>query len=93
MSYCLKTDICYRLHFRNLTLAKYKKVNEIYIRIMRIITKNMKGFPGKALVGAKKSDSLGIETPTMHAHKRKLRIVMMGLAKGGLTGAHIENLI
>ena len=29
----------------------------------------------------------------MHAHKRKLRIVMMGLAKGGLTGAHIENLI
>ena len=53
----------------------------------------MKGFPGKVLIGAKKHGGLGLETPMMHAQKRKLRIVMMGLAKGGLTGAHIENLI
>ena len=46
---------------------------------MRIITKNMKGFPGKALVGAKKSDSLGLENPTMHAHKRILRIADVSL--------------
>ncbi len=53
----------------------------------------MKGFPGKALTGGKKNGGLGLETPTMHAHKRKLRIVLMGLGKGRLTGAHIENLI
>ncbi len=93
MSYCLKSDICYRLQFGLWSLAKYKKVDEIYIRILRRITKNMKGFPGKTLTGGKKHGGLGLETPTMHAHKRKLRIVLMGLGKGGLTGAHIENLI
>ncbi len=82
MSYCLKSDICYRLQFGIWSLAKYKKVDEIYVRILRRITKNMKGFPGKALTGGKKQGGLGLETPTMHAHKRKLRIVLMGWTRG-----------
>jgi len=40
-----------------------------------------------------KEGGLNIETPMIHAHKRKLRIILRGLSKGGMTGIHIENLL
>ncbi len=45
------------------------------------------------LTGGKKYGGLGLETPTIQPHKRKLRIVLVGLAKGGLTAVHLENLL
>ncbi len=93
MNYCLKTNICYRLQFGIWDLKKCKKLDAIYLRIVRNITKNMKGYPALPIMSDKEYGGLGIETPTMRTHKRKIRIIMSGLGKGGMTGIHIENLL
>jgi hypothetical protein len=45
------------------------------------------------MMSGRSEGGLGIETPMMHAHKCKLRIVLKGLNKGGLTAVHLENLL
>ena len=76
-----------------LMAMKYKKLDEIYIRVLRKITKNMPGYPALPVMSGKRDGGLGIETPLMHAHKCKLRILMRGMSKGGLTSKHLENLL
>ena len=93
MNYCLRADICYRLQFANWSLEKYKKLDEIYIRTVRRITKNMTSYPALPIMIGKQDGGLGVETPMMHSHKCKLRILLRGLGKGGLTAAHLENLL
>ena len=74
-------------------MEKYKKLDEIYIRIVRRITKNMTNYPALPIMIGKQDGGLGVETPMMHSHKCKLRILLRGLRKGGLTAAHLENLL
>jgi hypothetical protein len=50
-----------------------KKLDEIYLRVIRRITKNMTSYPGLALMADLKEGGLGIETPMLHAHKCKLK--------------------
>jgi hypothetical protein len=83
MNYNLRSNICYRLQFATWSLDKYKKLDEIYIRVLRKITKNMPGYPALPMMSGKRDGGLGIETPLMHAHKCKLRILMRGIGKGG----------
>ncbi len=44
MDYCLKTNICYRLQFGIWDLKEYKKLDAIYMRIIRNI-KKYEGIP------------------------------------------------
>ena len=53
----------------------------------------MSGYPSLPMMSGHKDGGLNVETPMMHAHKRKLRIILKGLSKGGMTGVHIENLL
>ena len=68
-------------------------MDESYLRIIRRVTKNMTGYPSLPMMSGHKDGGLNVETPLLHAHKCKLRILLRGLSKGGLTGIHIENLL
>ena len=93
LEYCLRSGLAYRMQFCVWGYERYEELDKVYMRLVRKITRNMKGYPAKPIWALAVDGGLGIQSLQDFVHKCKLRILLRNINKGDKTGEAFEGLV
>ena len=66
-------------------LGKYKELDRTFNQLLRIVTKNMKNFPGELISADQNHGELGLRSLSEEANERKLKMISEGVHDEGMT--------